>query len=850
MYKSKTEPFKHQQTALELSAMKKNFAYFMEMGCVDEETEFLTTRGWVKFCDFDLETWPRPLLVAQAVPYRDTNTEHRWRMEFVEPTAYIKKDSYDWYKLKLASNLQLSHKKRDIYVTGEHTFPVCLDAPRKETKLDMTVKEMAKTSEDMFGFDNVDAMLVTKSKYYEPDPEINSLSIPELRFMIAVAADGTYPNKTNNKCDFYFTKERKCLRIEQIAREAGITLARERMEKRKGNPVTVYHCIAPMRCKVFDERWYTLPLRKLREIVKEVFFWDGTITKKFGMYFTTIKDSADFIFFALTACGWKASISYDANKRLYTVLATVANMPSDDISPLPEFLKKENGSKKYATAKITTPRFYDVTKIDKFMKAYCFRVPSGYLVLRRDTRVFISGNSGKTKVMIDNIGMLYDKEHITGAVILAPKGVYRNWADKEIPTHLSDDINREILVWDAAASPGKKDKLVKQIKNWDEKTLQLMVFNIESLVSDKGKKLLLDFIKRHKGKVLALVDESTCIKNHKAKRTKAAIEIGSKCIVRRIATGSPITNSPLDLFSQCAFLSKDLLGFGSFYAFKNTYANIERVQNRQGFSYERILSYKNLDNLSKKLDAFSFRVTKKECLDLPDKLYSTREVELTPEQKKIYQEMRDYYFTTVEVDGKEKEMSVSVVLTKLLRLHQILCGSFTADDGTSHVIPNNRIDALKEVLEETSGKVIIWATYLQDIRSIVEMIKKEYGDDTYVTYFGETSANDRTKAINLFQDPDNKVRFFIGNVQTAGKGITLTEASTVIYFSNNFSLEFRQQSEDRAHRIGQKNNVTYIDLVVRNSLDEKIIKSLIEKRNIANEILHDDLDPWISLSEA
>ena len=127
------------------------------------------------------------------------------------------------------------------------------------------------------------------------------------------------------------------------------------------------------------------------------------------------------------------------------------------------------------------------------------------------------------------------------------------------------------------------------------------------------------------------------------------------------------------------------------------------------------------------------------------------------------------------------------------------------------------------------------------------MLTTEFGEDSFVTYFGETSSEDRTKAIELFQDPASPVRFFLGNVQTAGRGITLTEANTVVYYSNNFSLEFRQQSEDRAHRVGQKNNVTYIDLVVRGSLDEKIIKSLIEKKNIAQEVLKDEVENWITL---
>ena len=319
--------------------------------------------------------------------------------------------------------------------------------------------------------------------------------------------------------------------------------------------------------------------------------------------------------------------------------------------------------------------------------------------------------------------------------------------------------------------------------------------------------------------------------------------MGKKCRVRRIATGSPITNSPLDLYSQFAFLDKQILGCGSYYAFRNVFANIERITTRQGQSFDKIISYKNLPILSKRIEDFSFRVTKKECLDLPDKIYITRDVELTPEKKKLYKEMKNLSFTMYEDDI----MSVQVALTKILRLHQILCGSYTTDEGEVKPIPNNRTTALEEVLEECSGKVIIWANYLQNIEDIKKMLTEKYGEESFVVYTGATSSDSRVDAISLFQNANSPVRFFVGNVQTAGRGITLTAAQTVIYYSNNYSLEMRQQSEDRAHRVGQVNPVTYIDLVVRESLDEKIIRALLAKRNIANEILHDDLEDWIQL---
>ena len=465
------------------------------------------------------------------------------------------------------------------------------------------------------------------------------------------------------------------------------------------------------------------------------------------------------------------------------------------------------------------------------------------LLLRRNDKIFVTGNSGKSKVVIDNMTYLKQKKIITGAVIIAPKGVYRNWSTQEIPKHMPDEMKPEILVWRSEATPATKAKLKEQIKNWNHETFPIFVFNVESLLSEVGWDTMNLFLRTHKNAVMGVVDESTCIKNHKAKRTKKALEVGERCRIKRIATGSPITNSPLDLYSQFAFLNKQILGCGSYYSFRNVYADIERIPTRTGQYYDKIKTYKNLSELAKRIADFSFRITKKECLDLPDKIYITRDVELTKEQITLYNQIKQLSFTQYEGEI----MSVQIALTKILRLHQILCGSYTTDDGVHKSIPNNRLSVLDEVLEEVGTKTIIWANYLQNIKDIQELITKKYGKETFVTYTGAVSSDERIQAIKLFQDENSPVRYFIGNVQTAGRGITLTAAQTVIYYSNNYSLEMRQQSEDRAHRVGQHFPVTYIDLVARNTVDEKIIQALLAKRNIANEILNDKLEDWITL---
>ena len=222
-------------------------------------------------------------------------------------------------------------------------------------------------------------------------------------------------------------------------------------------------------------------------------------------------------------------------------------------------------------------------------------------------------------------------------------------------------------------------------------------------------------------------------------------------------------------------------------------------------------------------------------------MYTRREVELTDEQDQAYATMKSAALAQL----KGKMATAPHVLTQLMRLHQITCGHLKNDDETITEIKNNRLKELLNLLEEVEGKVIIWANYIYDIKNIVKAISDEYGPESIVEYYGNISAEQRQKNIEKFQDPNSKARFFIGNPQTGGYGITLTAANTVIYYSNGYDLEKRLQSEDRAHRIGQNKSVTYIDLIAPKTVDEKIVKALRKKMNIANEIMDEDFREWI-----
>ena len=458
---------------------------------------------------------------------------------------------------------------------------------------------------------------------------------------------------------------------------------------------------------------------------------------------------------------------------------------------------------------------------------------------RKNYAYFMEMGCGKSKVLIDNMTWLYENKHIDTAIIIAPKGVYMNWKNSEIPTHLPDDVPNNVYVWKSGANKSEKIVLEEGTRTRDK--LRILLVNVEAFATAKVKKYLQAFI--HRSNFLLAVDESTTIKNIKAKRTKEILKLGQSAKYKRILTGSPITQSPMDLYSQCYFLDKDLLGFDSYWSFQGRYAIIR--QTRIGnHSFQQIVGFRNLSELTDKLHRFSYRVTKEQALDLPEKIYTTREVNLTSDQIKHYNSMKDS--AVALLDGGDM-VTAPEVMTRLLRLQQLLCGYLVTDDGETVEIANHRIDAMLDTIEEMDGKVIIWSRFRHDIKKIRKALEKDYGSGTVVTYYGDTSQEDRDKAIDRFQN-DEGTKFFVGNAQTAGRGLTLTAATNVIYYSNDFNLETRIQSEDRCHRIGQKNNVLYVDLVVPDSIDIHIVKVLQSKITLAGKTLGEEARKWLKVS--
>jgi len=439
---------------------------------------------------------------------------------------------------------------------------------------------------------------------------------------------------------------------------------------------------------------------------------------------------------------------------------------------------------------------------------------------------------GKSKLIIDTIAHLYWAKEIDGVILVGDKGNYLNWYG-EISTHLHPEIERRVAHY--SSSPTRRElQQVESLLIPKNDVLDFLLLNVEAFSGQNASVLCQRFFNGHY--VLMCVDEATSIKNPKAIRTKNVIATGRRADYRRILTGTPVVQGPLDLFAMCEFLKHEALGFPTYTSFKCHYAIQQRINlgpNRP--SFDKIIGYRNLDDLTASLEPFSSRVTKDECLDLPDKIYQTYNVELTEQQKAAYNLLKQ----TAVLQLQQGLLTSASVLTTINKLQQIVCGHVKLDNGTEVDIPSNRLDDLETILATIGDehKVIIWCAFQRDVELVVARIREwKKAKHVVVDYYGKTPESVRLSNLEAFkQEPC--CQYFVGTAATGGKGITLTCASYVIYYSNSYSLEDRLQSEDRAHRIGQTKNVTYIDLVTVGTTDEKVLDALKRKEDLAHEVL-------------
>lgn len=543
--------------------------------------------------------------------------------------------------------------------------------------------------------------------------------------------------------------------------------------------------------------------------------------------------------------------------------------------------------------------------------------------------IFWEQGTGKSKLTIDTACWLWMRGLIDGVLVVAPNGVHRNWVEKEIPDHVPDDIMKSVRAFhyqSPKADTKWHKRAVRDVIN--HQGFAWLTISYDAFVTANGKRALIDFFDERR--LLYVLDEGHYIKNPDAERTRSILRSAKYAPYRRILTGTPIAQGPFDVYSQVKFLVEDYwkkADLSTYTEFKTHFGVFDKVWNPhvtrafnsrtkrweacQGARVDVLKGYRRLDELNTLLQPVSSRVTKEDVLDLPPKLYNKRYFAMTPEQAKLYRQLRDEYIVWLELGGLEKEVEelgavpvpdacptclgekeveadgfiypcpdcsgvddlglggdtpviAALAITRLLRLQQITCGYIPTDDEAEPLyrIPgtNRRLELLCDLLEEQQSKTIVWARFQMDITLIMEELARR--GIRAVRYDGLVSDDERAEAKALFQGEralydrgqvvgretipeEEQARVFVGNPAAGATGLTLTEAKTVIYYSNSFKLIDRLQSEDRAHRIGQTNSVLYVDLVAEDSVDEKVVEALRNKFNVASQITGDRLKDWL-----
>ncbi len=465
---------------------------------------------------------------------------------------------------------------------------------------------------------------------------------------------------------------------------------------------------------------------------------------------------------------------------------------------------------------------------------------------------------GKTKPVIDTVAYLYETGEVDALLVIAPNGVHRNWVSDEIPAHMPDRVQEKTVchIW---YSTGTKRHMKSYQDCLNHRGLAVLVMSYDAIMTKAGQKAWKQFLTKRR--CLYVLDESQRIKTPGAKRTKRILGSREAAQYRRILSGTPVANTPFDVYSQLKFLEPTVwlkYGISSFAAFKSYFGVWETWETKDERQYPKCVAYRNLEILAQETARLGSRVTKDQVLDLPPKLYSKRYFELTKTQADLYNQVRDEYLLDLETG----QLTIMLAIVRLLRAQQVVCGYFpTSDDNpTLRHIPgaNPRVDLLGEICDDLPHSAIIWCRFREDVQLVAQKLGKRC-----VVVDGSVPSQKRGPLLDAFQK--REIQFMVANPACIGTGVTLTAARTVVYYSNSFNYEHRSQSEDRAHRIGQEHPVNYVDIVAMlpdaqgvlsdkkdgrflsggETIDSRIIESLRKKSDVASLITGDNMREWI-----
>ena len=435
---------------------------------------------------------------------------------------------------------------------------------------------------------------------------------------------------------------------------------------------------------------------------------------------------------------------------------------------------------------------------------------------------------GKTLTAIAIAGAAYAAGKIERLLVVAPTSVVAVWP-KELQEYAEFKYTCRTLL-------GDKTSRLKQLSDLEKfpfKALKVAVINYESTWRDGIFEALQEF-----DADMIIADESQRIKTHDAAQSKAMHHLGDQARYKLILSGTPVQNNAIDIYSQYRFLDPTVFG-KNFYQFRNRYAIMG------GFNRRQIVGYKDMDDLIRREHSVAFRITKEEAIDLPEQTFEVRHIQMDKKLADLYQRIKRDSYAEIETGG---QITATTVLTKLLRLQQLAGGFLVTDDAAKpQLVSAAKLEALSDIVQDYvvdgGKKLVIFARFVPEVKAIIDLMKKVLPDrKKAVSIYGEIKKEDRGAIVQQFQTDSDTV-VFIGQIDTAGTGVTLTAADTCVYYSKNFNYAAYEQSLSRIHRIGQRNTCTYIDLVMEKTVDEMINRALAKKEDIAKTVV----DNWRDL---
>lgn len=501
--------------------------------------------------------------------------------------------------------------------------------------------------------------------------------------------------------------------------------------------------------------------------------------------------------------------------------------------------------------------------------------------------LLMSMRTGKSKVIIDTTTYLYGRGEVNALVVVAPKGVHRNWIVNEVPDHLPNEVNHLAAFWQGLTTKTQRTTWERLFTD-DSVPLRIFTFNYDAIIHPKGKEQFKRVLTTFR--CLLAADESHRMKTPTAERTKVMLGAAKYAPYRRILTGTFLTQGPLDAYAQLKFLDPTISGFSTYTAFRSHYAvlsvkllapgraKLESHLWKQGIDpgmidlsafasvsslraagcrpgrdyFEEVTDYQRLNDLHAAVAPHATIVRAQDCVDLPPKVYERVYAELTTEQRRVYKDLLKKSVAELTEGGAQPPAGLEAeeiilwcleerdkvradnALTKLLRLQQVVGGYATTDEGEILPLPSNRLNILLETLGDLDGKALIWARFRPELEAIYKALQEQHGPEAVVRYYGGVGDEERAEAVRRL-DEDPSCRFLVGNPQSGGIGLPLHAADTMIYYSKDFNLETYLQSEERASKVGKTSNILIIDLVAPATTDEKVQEALAVKRETAGE---------------